>query len=79
VRDQVSHPYKTTGKIMVLYFNLHISVQHCKSECNRNSWADITVGTMFIFVNIHVDLNFSFRPYCIRHLMRKVKSVEQST
>jgi hypothetical protein len=28
VRDQVSHPYKTTGKIIILYtFILHISRQ----------------------------------------------------
>jgi hypothetical protein len=27
VRDQVSHPYKTTGIIMALYFNLYIPGQ----------------------------------------------------
>jgi hypothetical protein len=27
VRDQASHPYKTTGKISFIYFNLHISRQ----------------------------------------------------
>jgi hypothetical protein len=27
VRDKVSHPYKTTGKIIALFFNLHISRQ----------------------------------------------------
>jgi hypothetical protein len=27
VRDKVSHPYKTTGKISFVYFNLHISRQ----------------------------------------------------
>jgi hypothetical protein len=37
VRDQVSHPYKTTGRITVLYFNLYISIRHAgrqKTEFN---------------------------------------------
>jgi hypothetical protein len=32
VRDQVSHPYKTTAKIIVLYFNLHISRQQMERQ-----------------------------------------------
>jgi hypothetical protein len=32
VRDQVSHPYKTTGKIIVLYFNLHVFKQKTGRE-----------------------------------------------
>jgi hypothetical protein len=37
VRDQVSHPYKTTGRIMVLYiFNLYIPRQQAGRQ--KTKW-----------------------------------------
>jgi hypothetical protein len=33
VRDQISHPYKMTGKIIVVYiFNLYISGKHTRRQ-----------------------------------------------
>jgi hypothetical protein len=33
VRDQVSHPYKTTGTIMVLYSKVHVPRQQAGGRC----------------------------------------------
>jgi hypothetical protein len=32
VSDQVSHPYKTTGKIVVVYLYLHFCLANCKTK-----------------------------------------------
>jgi hypothetical protein len=43
VRDQVSHPYKTTGRIMVfVYFNLYI----CRHQAGRQKTMDRMVASI---------------------------------
>jgi hypothetical protein len=35
VRDQVSHPYKTTGKTLFIYFNFYVFLFERRREVNR--------------------------------------------
>jgi len=50
VRDQMSHPYKTTGKVIVVYlfiFSMHVRtvlIEHCHSA------ALCTYGVLFVIV-----------------------------